>query len=345
MKEALELRYALAPYIYTQSRITYDTGISICRPLYYDSPDDSEAYKHGDEYMFGNDILAAPIVEVADANGISTKTIWLPEGKWYEVCSGEILDGNETYTRTFSQADIPYYYKEGAIIPNYPRLAHLKIRPENLILQFTPGADGELNYYEDENDNDNYINGNYAFTKITQERVGLNGIYTIYPVEGSFSGMLTARSYDLKLLAVSQPAEIKVNGVIYSQNESGEAETWKYDSQTKTAVVFIPKVPCNEKTEVKIAFTEKPAGISHLKSQKKASLNYYPKSKLLNISLASVCRSVSVNICNISGRKIMSEKFKNTQNCLLQVPFATANGIYIVDLNYDENKQIEKLIF
>ena len=189
MKEALELRYALVPYIYTQSRITYDTGISICRPLYYDSPDNSEAYKHGDEYMFGNDILAAPIVEAADASGVSTKSIWFPEGKWYEVCSGEILEGNKTYTRTFSQADIPYYYKEGAIIPCFPKLPHLKNRPNNLILKFAPGASGEMNYYEDENDNNNYETSNYAFTKITQSVSGMNGIYTIYPVQGSYCKM------------------------------------------------------------------------------------------------------------------------------------------------------------
>lgn len=270
MKEALELRYALVPYIYTQSRITYDSGVSICRPLYYDSPNNPEAYKHSNEYMFGNDILAAPIVEAADVNGMSTKSIWLPEGKWYEVCSGELLEGNKTYTRTFTQANIPYYYKEGSIIPNYPKLAHLKNRPETLILQFTPGAYGELNYYEDESDNDNYENGQYAFTKITQECTGLNATYTINPIEGSFSGMLSERSYDLNLLAVNQPLTVNVNGVLYSQNESGEAGTWKYDSQLKVAKIYIPKVSTSATTEIKVQFSSEVTSVLPLRYLKKA---------------------------------------------------------------------------
>ncbi|GAB1414685.1 hypothetical protein MASR2M117_00910 [Paludibacter sp.] len=66
MKEALELRYAMVPYIYTQSRIAYDTGISICRPLYYEWPEENESYLNDKEYMFGNDILVAPIVQPSD---------------------------------------------------------------------------------------------------------------------------------------------------------------------------------------------------------------------------------------------------------------------------------------
>lgn len=345
MKEAVDLRYALAPYIYTQSRLTYDTGVSICRPLYYDSPDNNEAYKHGEEYMFGNDILAAPIVEAAGSNGVSTKDIWLPEGKWYEACSGEVLEGNQAYTRSFAQADIPYYYKEGAIIPNYPKLPHLKNRPDNLILLFAPGENGELNYYEDENDNDNYQNGTYAFTKITQQRDGLNGTFTIYPVEGSFTGMLAERSYDLKLLAVSQPTEVKVNGVVYTQSQTGESGTWKYDSQTKTALVFIPKVQCNAKTEVKVVFSNENSGISDVSSKKKAYINYQAENRQLNISLTAICQFVSVSVSDISGKIISTGRFQNIQNCTLQMPNSLERGVYIVNLNFDEKQKIEKLLF
>lgn len=344
MKEALELRYALVPYIYTQSRITYDTGISICRPLYYDSPDNSEAYKHGDEYMFGNDILAAPIVEAADASGVSTKSIWFPEGKWYEVCSGEILEGNKTYTRTFSQADIPYYYKEGAIIPCFPKLPHLKNRPNNLILKFAPGASGEMNYYEDENDNNNYETSNYAFTKITQSVSGLNGIYTIYPVQGSFAGMLTTRSYTMELLSVNLPTEVKINETVYTKSESGDVGTWKYDNAKKIATIYIPLVPCNEKTEVKVVFSDNQTAITLPDAGKKAYLNYHRDTKELNVYFNAFCESVLVNITDISGKKILTKCFENSQNISLLIPFNQVSGVYIVSLNYDGKKQIEKLI-
>ena len=70
--------------------------------------------------------------------------------------TGELIDGGSVVTRSFTREQIPYYYREGAIIPLYPRMMHLKKRPETLTLQFTPGARGEFNYYEDAGNNADY---------------------------------------------------------------------------------------------------------------------------------------------------------------------------------------------
>lgn len=255
MKEALDLRYAMVPYIYTQARVAYDTGVSLCRPLYYEWPTENEAYERGNEYMFGDDILVAPIVERADESGKTIKNIWLPQGAWYEVNTGDVLQGNKTYNRTFTQHDIPHYYKEGAIIPFYPSVSHLKTRPDNLILKFAPGSKGELRYYEDENDNDNYEKSAYAFTRITQERKNNKGIYTIYPITGQFNGMPQLRSYTMELLSVQSPLEIKVNGVIYKESTTKTSNTWLYDAERKTVKIFIPKIATKTKIEVMASFT------------------------------------------------------------------------------------------
>ena len=254
MKEALDLRYAMVPYIYTQARTAYDTGVSICRPLYYDWAEESEAYERGNEYMFGDDILVAPIVERSNESGQITKNIWLPKGSWYEVTTGDVLEGNKTYDRTFGLSDIPRYYKEGAIIPFFPTLSHLKDRPESLILQFAPGSKGELKYYEDENNNDNYEKNAYTFTRVTQDVKDNKGTYTIYPIEGKFEGMPLTRNYELELLAVNQPTEVKVDGVKYTQNSTNTQNTWSYDAQKRTVKIFTPKVSTSAKTEVKVAF-------------------------------------------------------------------------------------------
>lgn len=73
LRDAVKLRYALFPYIYTMARETFDTGIGMCRPLYYEYPESEEAYKYEGEYFFGNDILVAPITEPALEDGISSK--------------------------------------------------------------------------------------------------------------------------------------------------------------------------------------------------------------------------------------------------------------------------------
>lgn len=63
VKEYFILRYKLFPYIYTHSRIVHDTGVPLCRPLYIEYPDLEEAYLYDYEYLFGKDILVAPIAE------------------------------------------------------------------------------------------------------------------------------------------------------------------------------------------------------------------------------------------------------------------------------------------
>ena len=254
------------------------------------------------------------------------------------------MEGNTSYTRSFTQSDIPHYYKAGAIIPHFPKLLHLKVRPDNLILRFAPGTSGELSYYEDENDNDNYQEEAYSFTRITQELTGQEGIYTIYPVEGRFEGMLAERSYTLELLAVTIPEEVNVNGVSYSKSHSGDAGTWSYDAEKKIAKICIPKISCNDKTEVKVKFSTDETGIDTVDYKKKASLIYLPESNRIDISMTVASQAVQLVLSDISGKICLSDTFEDTQYITLQLPLNLPKGVYIVRLNYDGEKQIEKLI-
>ena len=63
MAEALRLRYEMVPYIYSEARAAYDTGLSLCRPLYYDWPEHDEAYRARDQYLFGRELLVAPVLQ------------------------------------------------------------------------------------------------------------------------------------------------------------------------------------------------------------------------------------------------------------------------------------------
>lgn len=256
MKEAIELRYALVPYIYTQARVAYDTGVSICRPLYYEWPEEENSYTYENEYLFGDDILVAPIVEAADpATGISTKQVWLPEGNWYDVTHDRMLAGGKTYTLAFGQDEIPYFFREGAVIPFYPPLKNLKTRPESLIVKFVPGKEGRMRYYEDENDNDNYIEGAYTFTTITQSHKGNRHLYTIHPVEGGFESMPLERTYTFEMLDVQKPKEVRINGKKCPYGMEGvNVNSWTYDQESKTLRVFMPGVRSHDMTKVKVRY-------------------------------------------------------------------------------------------
>ena len=110
LRSAFQLRYAMQPYIYTEARRTYDTGVAFFRPLYYDWPEDDAAYTSKNEYLFGDQMLAAPVVAPADKiSGLATENVWLPKGDWIEWPTGKHFTGPTTVERNFSIDQIPVY--------------------------------------------------------------------------------------------------------------------------------------------------------------------------------------------------------------------------------------------
>ena len=240
--ETVKLRYALMPYIYTAARQAYDTGVSICRPLYYDSPENNNAYLFEDEYMFGDDILVAPVVTPTADDGKASRRTWLPEGKWYDVCRNQVVDGNRVFTDSYTQEEIPYFYRAGAVIVNYPPMLNLNTRPDRVILKVVPGADGETSFYEDEGDTEGYKTGAYTMTRLRHEK----DMLTICPRTGSFPGMPGERAYTIEFLSTDRPSSVSVNGQTLTNG------TWNYNSQSRMVTVFVPATDCGKEITVKL---------------------------------------------------------------------------------------------
>ena len=104
MREAVNLRYELFPYIYTMARNTYETGVGICRPLYYEYPETENAYKYEGEYFFGDNILVAPVTEAAPEGKKASKKIWFPQGEWWSASTSELIKGSSVKTMEFSDS-------------------------------------------------------------------------------------------------------------------------------------------------------------------------------------------------------------------------------------------------
>ena len=188
MLEAVRLRYSLFPYLYTMARKAYDTGISVCRPLYYEYPESEEAYVYENEYFFGDDILVVPITEAA-VDGISAKEIWFPEGKWWSVSTNELIEGPCKKVMNFTHEQIPYFFRQGAIIPyNPPTVMNVTERPDNLILNIVAGSDGESSLYEDSGNNSDYATM-YSTTALKQIADGNRGKYIISARRGNYMFM------------------------------------------------------------------------------------------------------------------------------------------------------------
>jgi alpha-glucosidase (family GH31 glycosyl hydrolase) len=240
--ETVKLRYALMPYIYTACRQAYDTGVSLCRPLYYDWPEESNAYQFEDEYMFGDDILVAPVVTPTGENGKAQRRNWLPEGRWFDVCRNTVVEGNRIFTDSYTQEETPYFFRAGAVIVNNPPMLNLNTRPDRLILKVMPGGNGSATLYEDEGDTQGYQQGVFTNTRLVHE----GNTLTIEPRQGQFPGMLQQRAYTVEFLATDRPQAVSVNG----QKPTNGA--WGYNEQSRIVTVYIPATPCEQRIKVEL---------------------------------------------------------------------------------------------
>ena len=247
MLEAVRLRYSLFPYLYTMARKAYDTGISVCRPLYYEYPESEEAYVYENEYFFGDDILVVPITEAA-VDGISAKEIWFPEGKWWSVSTNELIEGPCKKVMNFTHEQIPYFFRQGAIIPyNPPTVMNVTERPDNLILNIVAGSDGESSLYEDSGNNSDYATM-YSTTALKQIADGNRGKYIISARRGNYKGGASVRSYTLRIFDTAAPVSVKVNG--------NTAVSYVYDKDKRCTTVEVPAIKCSTGVKVEVIYSK-----------------------------------------------------------------------------------------
>jgi alpha-glucosidase len=232
MRDAVRLRYALIPYIYTMSRKTYDTGISLCRPMYYDYPEEAEAYQFPGQYQFGDNLIIAPVTSPIDsASLLATVSVWLPPGEWVEWFTGARLRGPAVYERKFAVDEIPVYARAGAIVPMQPVNANAGQQLANpLVITLFPGAESRFALYEDAGNSTAYQKGEFCKTAIEwQGGESSTRTLRINPVEGSYPGMLTERQYEIHVAGVMPPGSALCNGRPLGQTRETEGEGWSYD--------------------------------------------------------------------------------------------------------------------
>jgi alpha-glucosidase/alpha-D-xyloside xylohydrolase len=157
-RKYLELRSRMMPYIYTALRDCHDTGMPMMRALWLHYPNDSIAVERGDEYLWGPDVLVAPIVE----KGATTRRLYLPNGVWHDFWTEERAEGGRFVDRTVDLATTPLYVRAGAVLPMGPvRQYTSEPSEEPLTLVVYPGADGVSSWYEDDGKSFDYRRGEW----------------------------------------------------------------------------------------------------------------------------------------------------------------------------------------
>jgi alpha-glucosidase/alpha-D-xyloside xylohydrolase len=162
-KKYLELRYQLLPYLYTAVKETCETGLPIIRALWLHYPDDAAATARGDEYLFGRDLLVAPVVE----KGATTRSVYLPRGTWYDFWTKERVEGGREITRSVDLETIPLYVRAGAVIPMGPVKQYAAERvAAPITLWIHRGADGLSSLYEDDGESFDFRKGEFMRIQI-----------------------------------------------------------------------------------------------------------------------------------------------------------------------------------
>jgi len=146
-RKYLELRYRLMPYLQTILRECYDTALPLMRALWLHYPDDAAAVARGDQYLWGRDILVAPVVE----KGATSRRLYLPRGQWYDFWTEQKIEGGIEIDRPVDLATMPLYVRAGSILPLGPVKQYTAEEVDGLLtLVVYPGSDGAFTLYEDD---------------------------------------------------------------------------------------------------------------------------------------------------------------------------------------------------
>lgn len=258
MRGAFQLRMAMQPYIYTEARRTYDTGVAFLHPLYYDWPEADAAYSNKGEYVFGSQMIAAPITQPVDAaTQLAKESIWIPGGEWIERATGKHFTGPAEVSRSFSIDQIPVYLRAGAIVPEQPPMLHTDQKPvDPLILKVFPLEDNQTSTYKlyaDASNSRAYQRGICTWTPITAKQSGDTLSLEVAPVEGSYPGMIEQRAYRLELPGGWPPASVTVNGkplAFTGQDESKPG--WRYEGNALMTVITTPRFSVHTPVRIEV---------------------------------------------------------------------------------------------
>jgi alpha-glucosidase (family GH31 glycosyl hydrolase) len=184
---AIRLRYALLPYIYSYAWRDTRTGVGLVRPLIFDWPDDPHVRNDAAAWMFGDWLLASPVVR-KDAR---EKRIYLPQGVWTSWSTGQIYLGGRTITLPVDSetwSDMPLFIREGAIIPTQQVMDYVSEHPvKKLSVSVFPAAQPtSFDYYDDDGETYAYQHGAYFSQRISVQTGGHIVILQIGAPNGTY---------------------------------------------------------------------------------------------------------------------------------------------------------------
>jgi alpha-glucosidase/alpha-D-xyloside xylohydrolase len=200
IKKYDELHYQLMPYNYTLAWDARNTGMPMMRAMWLHYPDDQKCRKTGDQYLWGNDMLIAPVYE----KGAIARHVYLPEGYWYDWWTNTKEAGGKTVSRIVDLSTMPIYVRAGAIIPFDPiRQYTSESVNEPTMLKVFSGANGQFTLYEDDGISQEYLKGKGSWIRITWNEQQKE--LTIVPgAPKGFKNEINSRVFKIQLIPANE---------------------------------------------------------------------------------------------------------------------------------------------
>lgn len=161
-RKYIKLRYRLIPYLYDLMWEGESTGLAVIRPLLLSYQQDENTYEINDQFLCGDDILVAPIVE----QGRNVRMVYLPQGdSWIDYWTNETFEGGQYIIKKAPLDICPIYIKSGSIIPNYPSQNYVGEKEiKELTLNIYPSSSNKESsymHYQDDGESFEYRTGKY----------------------------------------------------------------------------------------------------------------------------------------------------------------------------------------
>jgi len=207
-KRYLELRYRLLPYSYTVMRACHDTGLPMMRAMWLHHPEDATAVARGDQFLWGRDLLVAPVTE----KGATKRSVYLPRGnRWYDFWSEVRIEGGHEISRGVDLATMPLFVRAGAIIPFGPVKQYTDEAVDAPItLVIYPGENGTGEIYDD--DGISFAHRQGGFTKIALSWHDAEKELTIKLANGSKLQPPATRKLEVRLAGQQQTRAVTFKG-------------------------------------------------------------------------------------------------------------------------------------
>lgn len=217
IRTSFHLRSRLFPYIYSCVRQSCMESIPMIRPMYIEYPEDEKSYHNAQQYLFGDNLLVAPIASPGEGrHRLASQVVWFPKGSWYNFFSHEKVEGEREILAPADIDEFPLYVKGGIPLPMQPYTPRMSDAPlSTLVLRCYPGEEGKTGtfiLYEDDGISQKYQKGAFAETLLQYSRDGSVITIKIAPTKGSYKCQVKKRDYIIELPCTQKADSITIDG-------------------------------------------------------------------------------------------------------------------------------------